>query len=203
MPSLQPRAALIVLCAFFVALVTAVALVEVLPADAAVRDMLLDWASPGVVALMRVINYGGDWRVLLPGTLLLLLVFRRARARWWIWVAMMLAAPLIEGLLKLAVGRARPEGSAFGFPSGHALAAAAFCGAVLYLSGSLPPASRRLVRTLAVACMILVGLARVILRAHWPSDVLGGITLGLGLAAIAALLSSVDDRRSSERAHPA
>ena len=190
MRSLHPRAALTVLGAFFVALGGAVAMMGVLPADAAVRETLLGWATPAVVDVMRVVNHGGDWRVLFPATLLLLALFRRARERWWLWIGLMIAAPATEGLLKIAIGRARPESAAFGFPSGHATAAAAFFGAVLYLAGSLPPASRRAVRALAVACIVLVGLARIILRAHWPSDVLGGIALGLGLATIAALLSS-------------
>lgn len=193
MRPLHPRAVLVVLCAFLVALVAAVALIGVLPADAAVREALLGWATPAVITLMRIVNYGGEWRVLLPGTLLLLAVFRRARERWWLWIALMIAAPMTEGLLKIAIGRARPEGPAYGFPSGHATAAAAFFGGVLYLAGSLPPASRRLVRTLAVACIILVGLARVILRAHWPSDVLGGITLGLALASVAIILMGGSD----------
>jgi membrane-associated phospholipid phosphatase len=42
----------------------------------------------------------------------------------------------------------------------------------------------------AVAGIVLVGMARVILRAHWPSDALGGIALGLALAAAAALIAS-------------
>lgn len=199
MPYVHPRTVLVVLGAFFVALAGAVALIGVLPADAAVRETLLAWATPAVVAVMRVVNYGGDWRILLPGTLLLLLAFRPPRRRWWIWLTLMLAAPLIEGLLKIVIGRTRPEGSAFGFPSGHATAAAAFCGAVLYLSGSLPSSSRRLVRALALAGVILVGLARVILRAHWPSDVLGGITLGLALASVAALVASLDGTPVSNR----
>lgn len=201
MPSVHPRAVLVVLGAFFVALAGAVALIGVLPADAAVRETLLAWATPAVIAVMRVVNYGGDWRILLPGTLLLLLAFRRARERWWIWLTLMITAPMIEGLLKIAIARARPEGPAFGFPSGHATAAAAFCGAVLYLSGSLPAASRRLVRALALAGVILVGLARVILRAHWPSDVLGGITLGLALASVAAIVAALDGKPVSNRAH--
>ena len=198
MRQLHPRAALTLLGAFFVALGGAAAFVGVLPADAAVRDALLSWATPTTIGLMRVVNYGGDWRLLLPGTLLLLAVFRRARERWWLWIALMIAAPASEGLLKIAIGRARPESGAFGFPSGHSTAAAAFFGAVLYLAASLPPASRRVVRVLAVTAMILVGIARVILRAHWPSDVLGGLTLGLGLATTVALFSSLDgnaDRR--------
>ena len=201
MPPLRPRAALTVLCAFFIALGVAAATIGVLPADAAVREALLSWATPAVVWLMRVVNRAGDWRLLLPGTLLLFFVFRRARERWWLWIALMIAAPAAEGLLKIAIGRARPESGSFGFPSGHATAAAAFFGAVLYLAGSLPPARRRTVRALAVACIVLVGCARIILRAHWPSDVLGGITLGLALATLAALLDSRDakaDRRLVE-----
>jgi len=199
MPPLHPRAALTVLCAFSLALGAAVATIGVLPADAAVREALLAWATPTIVGLMRVVNRAGDWRLLLPGTLLLLVVFRRARERWWLWIALMIAAPAAEGLLKIAIGRARPESGAFGFPSGHATAAAAFFGAVLYLAGSLPPASRRVVRALAVACIVLVGCARIILRAHWPSDVLGGITLGLALATIAALWNSLEG--SGDRRH--
>jgi membrane-associated phospholipid phosphatase len=199
MPLFRPRAVLVVLGAFFVALAGAAALVGVLPADTAVREALLAWATPAVVQAMRIANYGGDWRLLLPGTLLLLAVFPRARERWWIWLALMVTAPMIEGLLKIAIARARPEGPAYGFPSGHATAAAAFVGAVLYLSGSLPPASRRLVRVLALVGVILVGLARVILRAHWPSDVLGGITLGLALASVAAILASLDGKPAPNR----
>jgi membrane-associated phospholipid phosphatase len=43
---------------------------------------------------------------------------------------------------------------------------------------------------LAIVMILLVGLARVLLRAHWPSDVLGGIALGLALASIASLIAS-------------
>src|SRR5262245_56798993 len=109
MPALRPRAALTVLGAFFVALAAAVTLVGVLPAHEAVRDALLAWATPATIGLMRVVNYGGDWRLLLPGTLLLLAAFPRARERWWLWIALMIAAPAAEGLLKIAIGRARPE----------------------------------------------------------------------------------------------
>jgi membrane-associated phospholipid phosphatase len=196
----QPHAILAVLCAFFVALAAAAALVGVLPADFAIRDALLSWATPATIGWMRIVNYGGDWRILFPATLLLLVAFRRARERWWLWIALMITAPAAEGLLKIAIARARPEGPAFGFPSGHATAAAAFFGAVLYLSESLPTVSRRLVRALAVVCTILVGLARIVLRAHWPSDVLGGITLGLGLATVAAVLSSLDGATSRSAA---
>lgn len=203
MSAFHPRSLSIVLGAFFAALSAAVFLVGVLPADALLRDALLAWATPAVIRLMRIVNRAGEWRLLLPAMLLLLLLSRRARERWWLWLGLMIVAPITEGLLKVAIGRARPESGAFGFPSGHATAAAAFFGAILYLSGVLPPPRRRLVRTLAVAGIVLVGVARVVLRAHWPSDVVGGIALGLGFAAVAAMQDARargDDPRLGERA---
>ena len=76
-----------------------------------------------------------------------------------------------------------------GFPSGHATAAAAYFGAVFYLARPLPPRARVLVRTGAVLTILLVALARVILRAHWPADSIAGIGLGLALASAAVLLN--------------
>jgi undecaprenyl-diphosphatase len=102
----------------------------------------------------------------------------------------MISAPIMEWALKHVFARPRPENTSFSFPSGHSTAAAAFFGAVIYLSGSLSPPWRRTVRILSGVMIVLVGLARVILRAHWPSDVLAGFALGLALASIASVLAA-------------
>lgn len=190
MPSPIARSVLVLTGALFVALLTAVALVDLAPFEEHVRAALLDWASPPVLAAMRLANQAGDWRVLLPGTLLLFAVFRGARAQWWIWLALMLAAPALEGLFKEVIGRPRPEGLGFAFPSGHATAAAAYFGAVIHLAAELPPSARATLRAVAIVVIALVALARVLLRAHWPADVIGGVALGLALASAAALLAS-------------
>jgi len=101
----------------------------------------------------------------------------------------MIAAPATESLLKVIIGRQRPEDASMGFPSGHATAAAAFFGAAIYLAGPLPPLARRCVRAAAVALILLVAVARVILRAHWPSDALAGIALGTAFASTATLIA--------------
>jgi undecaprenyl-diphosphatase len=176
--------------ACFLALTAAVVALGAFPADATVREALLALAAPWVVTTMRAVNRAGDWRLLLPGTLVLFIVFRRARERWWLWATLMVAAPIMEWTLKRLIGRARPEDVSLGFPSGHSTASAAFFGAVIFLAGALPPGVRGWVRGLAAVMIVLVGLARVILRAHWPSDVLAGIALGLALAAAAGLLAS-------------
>jgi membrane-associated phospholipid phosphatase len=194
----HPRAVLLLSVTGFVILAATV-LAGSPPLDRTVREALLGAAGPAVVAVMRVVNHGGEALVLAPGTVLLLLLVPRARQGWWVWVALMVAAPLAEGGLKFLIGRPRPEGSGLAFPSGHATAAAAFFGAVFYLAGTLEPPVRRIVRWLAVVAIVLIAVARVVLRAHWPSDVLGGIALGLALASAAAL---VDAARAGRRSGP-
>jgi membrane-associated phospholipid phosphatase len=172
-------------------------LLDPFPGDATARLWLLGYGSPGVVQVMRAINYLGNWRLLLPGTVLLFVVFPKARARWWVWIALMITAPAAEGLLKILVGRARPEEASMGFPSGHATAAAAFFGAVVYLAASLPPRARVLVRAGSVVSIVLVCFARIILRAHWPVDTLAGIALGLALASLASVLTDPGERAAT------
>jgi undecaprenyl-diphosphatase len=180
----------------FLVLALTVTFVDPFPGDAEARRWVLGYGSPAVVELARVVNYLGSWKLLLPGTLLLLVAFPQARVRWWLWVGLMIAAPATEGLLKILIGRARPEEASMGFPSGHATAAAAFFGAVIYLAGSLPRPARIVVRTVSGALIVLVALARVILRAHWPLDTVAGIALGLLFASLATMLSTAGrDRR--------
>jgi membrane-associated phospholipid phosphatase len=188
--SLHPRGVLAVAGICLAALIATVVTLGAVPADTALREAILSLASPAVVEMMRLVNRAGDWRVLAPGMVLMFVAFPEARRRWWLWSTLMVAAPLMEWTLKHMVQRTRPEDLSLGFPSGHSTAAAAFWGAVIFLADSLSPRLSRATRVLAVTMIVLVGLARVVLRAHWPSDVLGGIALGLALAAIAGLIAS-------------
>jgi len=199
-PRRSLRRVLIASAGCFLVLALAVGFMPSLPGDTAVREALLALASPPVLAAMRVINRAGSWRLLLPASLLLFVAFAHARERWYVWVGLMLAAPATEGVLKIVVGRPRPEAASMGFPSGHATAAAAFFGAVFYLAETLRPPVRRLVRAAALVIIVLVAAARVMLRAHWPTDALGGIALGLTLASAAAPLALPRGRPTDPRA---
>ena len=177
----------------FLVLTLAVMVFPSVPGDTTVREWLLGIATPPMVRTLKVINEAGSWKVLLPASLLLFVAFPRGRRRWWVWGGLMVAAPIAEGLLKILIGRPRPEELSMGFPSGHATAAAAFFGALFYLAAAFTPLARRLVRAGAVLMIVLVALARVILRAHWPADTLAGIALGLTLASIAAMLAEREE----------
>ncbi len=91
---------------------------------------------------------------------------------------------LVTAAAKGLVNRPRPStmlvaASSTSFPSGHALeATAAFLALLSFL---LPMMSRRMGRVaiaVAALCVLLVGIARVALNVHHPSDVLAGWALG-------------------------
>ena len=124
----------------------------------------------------------------MPWFLLLLALSPHARRRWWLWGAALVAAPRCGEALQELVGRLRPQGTALGFPSGHATAIAAF--AVATSTSSAGRACRELIRSpsawSALLLMLAIGLSRMVLDAHWTLDVVAGFALGAAGAAAAA-----------------
>ena len=141
-----------------------------LPGDLAVRALVRAHLGSEAGPLFHGVNLGGTWLVLLPATALLFALSPHARRRWWLWCAVLVIAPNIENGWKVLVGRARPVGPAFGFPSGHATAAAAYVVTALYLLGRTPLGRGGRVAVGAVVVVVLgvgVGAARLALDAHW------------------------------------
>ncbi len=172
----------------FLGLSVAASSAGLLPGDLALRHELLEQANQLATWPPRLVDNAGTWRVLLPGSALLFLLSRAARRHWWLWCAILIGSSLIEHAFKFLVGRPRPSGFALGFPSGHATAAATFAVVVVYIASRerLGRSTRLGVQALVLAMMLAVGWARIVLHAHWPTDVLGGFFLGAGCAAAGA-----------------
>jgi|KBSSwiStaDraftv2_1062776.scaffolds.fasta_scaffold41132_5 membrane-associated phospholipid phosphatase len=196
------RIACLLALAAFVGMGVAAFLVGILPGDLSLRHELLIERPTALHSLARWANLVGTWRVLLPICLVIFALSRIARRRWWLWAGVFLGSGALEHAFKFLVDRPRPSGFALGFPSGHTTAAAAFAVILIYLASRarLHPATRLSVQVIAVATMLLVGWARIVLRAHWPSDVLGGLLLGTACAAAAAWWDSTRPSRPNE--HP-
>jgi len=105
-----------------------------------------------------------------------------------------LAAGLAGVKLKQVTGRARPRDSAsasFGssFPSSHTLMATTFYALAAALVVPLVPTMplRIVIFVAAAATLVAVGVSRVLLRVHFPSDVYAGAVCGLTFT-VSALL---------------
>ncbi|MEP7068003.1 MAG: LssY C-terminal domain-containing protein [Usitatibacter sp.] len=123
---------------------------------------------------------------------LALLAIARARPRPAVaFVVAPLSAGLVSFALKVAVGHARPMDSLVqtdtaSFPSGHTIGAAVVYGLLLALL--LRSGARRATKvagaTLLNLVIVGVGISRLYLGAHWPSDLLGSLAVALALLCV-------------------
>lgn len=140
------------------------------------------------------------------------LLLQRAYGAVWLVLAATLGGGLLNAALKLLFGRPRPEVVphmqevfSASFPSGHSLLSAIV---YLTLGALLARMSRQHVIKLyfiMVALLMtgLIGLSRVYLGVHYPSDVLAGWSAGLVWALLCWLVARVLQRRGAVEAPPA
>ena len=179
------RAACLAGLAAFAALGLAALLAGIAPGDVTVRQGLIDGQTSRMLEVARWVNSGGTVRVLVPAMLLLFALSPVARRHWWLWGAVFAVSGLAETAAKFLVGRPRPTGDSFGFPSGHSTAVATFAVILIHVLSRERASRRRRVALVALAVILVLGVgwARIMLNAHWPTDVLGGWALGTACAA--------------------
>jgi undecaprenyl-diphosphatase len=172
--------------------------------DAWLRLMVSSRSAP-VTAFARALNVLGLVYVTLP-VRIAIAGFLAWRRRWWHLASFAVAVVLSEvliGTLKGVYHRARPPGSLVAtsgasFPSGHAIAASVtVVAAVIAL---VPPGRRRVAWGAAAAGFsVLMALSRAYLGAHWLSDAIAGVLLGISCALLAALAVNWLQRRAGRR----
>lgn len=126
-------------------------------------------------------------------------LYRRHYTRSLVMAASLIVMPTFF-LIKELIQRARPVSEFvaqhglhdYSFPSGHSAGSMAVYGMILVLAYShLTGKIRILIVTMCTLIIVLVGLTRVYLGAHFPSDVLGGWLLGLIIISLLRSLSLV------------
>jgi undecaprenyl-diphosphatase len=156
------------------------------------------FAGSAVTTLMVALSVIGDT----IGRLFLMLgvcawLYRRKRVRAALWlIGAVVGMTLINTGLKGFFQAARPEliphldpVATYSFPSGHASGNMAFFGAIALL---LPV--RPVIITAAVM-IVLIGISRVWLGVHWPSDVVAGWMAGAAWLSFWCTLLPFADRR--------
>lgn len=153
------------------------------------QEMVRDFTALGSTGVLTIVTLGA---------VAYLAVVGKRHAAGLVLVAVV-GGVLVSSALKLGFGRPRPdlvphsvEVFTNSFPSGHAMMSA-----VVYLTlGDLLARTQKAVATkvylmsLALVLTVLVGVSRVYLGVHWPSDVLAGWALGAGWALLCSLVMS-------------
>lgn len=126
-----------------------------------------------------------------------LLLVRKFHAMWLVLVASV-GATIISSVLKYVIGRPRPDVVphlhdvyTYSFPSGHSMMSSAIYLTLGALLARLVPERRAKVYFLALALVatLLIGVSRVYLGVHYPTDVLAGWTAGLAWALLCWLVA--------------
>lgn len=189
---------------------------EVAEGDARASDesalrALNRWASPPVTAFMRGVTRLGSNEVLIVVGAAALVAFlfagwRRAAGALAVTMA---GAALLNVLLKLAFRRERPAPffdaappESYSFPSGHALLSFCLYGVLAaVLAARLEGRrARALVWAAAALLVLLVGLSRIYLGVHYPSDVLAGYSAAFVWVVAVASADRLLQGRSRETA---
>ena len=151
--------------------------------DNAVRGWVHHFASPGMTQAMKFISLLG-YDILLVELAIAILIFLRIgwrRAAIWLSVTMA-GSVLLDVALKQVFHRHRPlpyfgdAPHSYSFPSGHALSSFCFYGV---LAGLIVDRVERLsvriaVGLLAAVLVLAIGISRIYLGVHYPSDVVAG-----------------------------
>jgi membrane-associated phospholipid phosphatase len=151
----------------------------------------------GAETVVRLITHLGSTPVVVTVMAVVAIVeFRRIRTRAApIFLATVVLSELaVNNLIKVVVGRKRPdigplvEAYGFSFPSGHtAAAAAAYAAIALVLGRRRSRRTRGLLAGLAGGITVAVASSRVLLGAHWVTDVIAGAAVGWGCFALCSI----------------
>jgi membrane-associated phospholipid phosphatase len=149
---------------------------------------LRDLHSPVLDYVMLGFTYVGEPIVLLIVCLCLSiwLLYKNQRAEATVLVIAAVGAIVLNNLLKIIFGRARPalwervvDVGQYSFPSGHAMISMVIFGTIGYLLASKFAQWRVGIISLTLMLVTGIGLSRLYLGVHWPTDIVAGYAAGI------------------------
>ncbi|MDM5229607.1 phosphatase PAP2 family protein [Cytobacillus sp. NJ13] len=161
---------------------------ELIRFDETVIEYVQAFISPRLTEFMNVVTFLGSVKWLAFAVLMaavLLFVFKKRSLALFMVLSSGLGA-LFNLLLKWIFKRERPdirpliEEQGFSFPSGHSMGSFIFYGSLAYMIIHLAKRKRwKAAWTVLLGCfIIMIGLSRIYLGVHFPSDVIAGFAAG-------------------------
>lgn len=167
--------------------------------DSTIISWVQGLEAPNLTVVMKFFTtIGSGLPIVIISIMIMALLYQflghRRELLFLIWV--MIGSALMNKLLKLVFQRTRPtlhrivEANGYSFPSGHSVAAFALYGALAFLIWKHvhKAKGRILIIIFSSLFIVTIGISRIYLGVHYPSDVIGGylmsacwLTLSIGL----------------------
>jgi undecaprenyl-diphosphatase len=159
------------------------------PFDTTVMELVRGGSVREPLGFLRVVTEAGStWAVVILAAVALLVGVAIGPWRHGVIAAVVVGlASVGNGLIKAAIARDRPDlidamlnEPGYSFPSGHAALGMVGWGILAVLVGRtrLPRSVRRSLVAAMALLIVLIGVSRVYLGVHYPTDVIAGWTLG-------------------------
>ena len=151
--------------------------------DEKIHDFLY---NDSLVDIMKTITFfGGSVGVsIITCIVFLILLFQKQKKDAFGLIIVVVFITLINLGFKAVIARQRPDyilinETFYSFPSGHAMGSTALYGYLIYiiLKSTLNRRNKAILTILFSCLIISIGISRIILGAHYFSDVFGGIVL--------------------------
>ncbi|MBD3919269.1 phosphatase PAP2 family protein [Paenibacillus sp. PR3] len=143
--------------------------------------------SPTSTAVMKGFTFVGSGLCISIITLLIvfMLLIIGYRRELIFYVGIIVGSGLLNLVLKMIFHRARPDihrivqASGYSFPSGHSMAAFTFYGITIYFLWKHARYAwlRVTIVTIGIVMILMIGISRIYLGVHYPSDVVGGYVI--------------------------
>jgi undecaprenyl-diphosphatase len=153
--------------------------------DTNTAEYLQSLNSPLLTNIMKFFTFIGSGTVIAIIVILAIIFLYRVlkhRSELILLIGVVIGSGLLNLVLKIIFHRARPtinrliEESGFSFPSGHSMAAFTLYGILTFLLWKHISSNRGrgLLIIISVLMITMIGISRIYLGVHYPSDVLGG-----------------------------
>lgn len=152
--------------------------------DNKIYQIIALFIHPRVTQMLKIITHFGDWVVMIPVSIVMLIKNRK----YGILVSINLISIFtFNQILKLIFNRQRPvenrliEVDGYSFPSGHAMISMAFYGLFIYfIYQNIKNKKLKYTTCLILVFLIfVVGISRIYLGVHYASDVVGGFLFSI------------------------
>ena len=158
---------------------------DILAFDSAIISYVQGLETPALTAIMKVFTFIGSGNaifVIAIVVMVILYVVLHHRSELVFFAIVVSLSGIFNGMLKDVFQRARPdlhrliEIGGYSFPSGHAMGAMTVYGALAFLlwRHTSTHRGRTILIILSVIMIFMIGISRVYLGVHYPSDILGG-----------------------------
>lgn len=156
--------------------------------DVAVLDFIHDSTNQVLLSIMKFISFIGSETFLFPaiGIVIIYTFIKKKHYISKVLLANTLGSWILNYILKWVFQRTRPFDYALvtqgglSYPSGHSMVTMSMYLAIAYLLSRKVdnPIKKRNIYIIVSIIIILMGISRMYLGVHWPTDIIGGYIMG-------------------------